>query len=137
MCRLLADCGSDVDLQDTTAGETPLYYAIRNNHWHIVHFLIERGVNVNHRSAKQLSPLALAKRENRMEIVKLLLAQGAIGNLEDDQHTVIGTYSRKRGAGLDATSIASDLGKNGLGWTGSTKRQNTGGSTGMSLTGQP
>ena len=31
ICRLLAECGCYVDLEDTTAGETPLFYAIKNS----------------------------------------------------------------------------------------------------------
>ena len=105
VCRLLADCGTDVDLQDTTAGETPLYYAIKNNHIKIVRFLIERAVNVNHCNAKQVSPYMLAKRENKVEIVKMLVSSGCItANVDDPLNMASTTCSRRRTSVLDVAA---------------------------------
>ena len=66
---MIAECGADVDLVDSTAGETPLYYAIRSSSKTLVQFLIDRGVNIDHRSTKQLSPYMLAKRHADKEII--------------------------------------------------------------------
>ena len=73
---MLADCGIDVDLEDTTGGETPLYYAIKNQKKEVVQFLIERRANLDHQSSKFLTPYQLAKRESSKEILKMLVDAG-------------------------------------------------------------
>ena len=93
ICRLLAECGIDVDQVDETAGETPIYYAIKNSKKAIVKFLIERNVNIDHRSAKQLSPYMLAKRHADKEIIKMLIEAGCKTNEDYQTQTMINTLN--------------------------------------------
>jgi len=48
-----------------------------------VRFLIEREVNLNHCNGKNVTPFALAKRENHKAIIKLLLDAGCSSHEEE------------------------------------------------------
>ena len=104
ICRLLSECGTEVDLSDTTAGETPLYYAIKNNQKHIVSFLIERGVNVNHRNHKQLSPYVLAKRTNGLDPAILQMLVQAGSKIQEEDYSLIGAVAAGYNNGNSYTS---------------------------------
>ena len=56
-------------------------------------FLIERGVNINHTNAKQLSPYILAKRHSDKEIIQLLMDAGCKTNEDYLTTTTINTIN--------------------------------------------
>jgi ankyrin repeat protein len=58
-------------------GQTPLYYAIRMGKIDAVEFLISNGADVNHEDAKQQTPMHIAKRSNKQQIMNLLTLHGA------------------------------------------------------------
>jgi ankyrin repeat protein len=74
--------GVPVDVRDDQ-GETALHVAAREVHLFAVMMLVTKGANVNARDGRRRTPLHLAveddtkKRDERFQIVKLLVAKGA------------------------------------------------------------
>ena len=59
-------------------GQTPLYYAIRSVRMETVEFLIkESGANVNHEDLRHETPMIIAKRTAKKQLINLLLLYGA------------------------------------------------------------
>ena len=54
-----------------------LHYAVFNGHQELAHFLIGRGAEVNARSPNGSTPLMMAAREGREDLIKVLLESGA------------------------------------------------------------
>ena len=74
----LLDFGADPHRAEG-GGNTALFYAALNGHLPVVELLLARGADPNRRggSAKNLSPLAIAERSQRPEVVARLRAAGA------------------------------------------------------------
>lgn len=68
----------------TYEGVTPLNNAILKGDIEVVKKFIEYGTDVNEKS-NGMSPLMIAARYNRVEIIKILLANGANLNLKDEK----------------------------------------------------
>ena len=58
-------------------GETPLFYAVRENRLDTVEFLAARKVDVNHRSRELMTPVGIAIENNSLPTIRLLLSKGA------------------------------------------------------------
>ncbi|MDR2635512.1 MAG: ankyrin repeat domain-containing protein, partial [Campylobacteraceae bacterium] len=84
--KVLVDKGADVDYKNPD-GETPLFYAIKNNSYELVKLLIENGADVNHTARvtnncdddtnSQTPFIAAAIAKSDIEILKLLVKNGA------------------------------------------------------------
>jgi ankyrin repeat protein len=100
--RLLLKAGAKVDARESFGEQTPLMWAVTRRHPQMVAFLLEKGADVNARSAirdyqrvataesraKSLdrggfTPLMYAARENCRECVDILLKHGADVDLPD------------------------------------------------------
>ena len=93
LLRLLLDRGAAVDAREKWYGETPLIWAVAENHAAAATVLIERGANVNERSAAlefprrrtgqsvlslgSWTPLMYAARENALEAGRTLVTAKA------------------------------------------------------------
>lgn len=64
--------------------ESPLHYAVCDGDIESVKKLIKYGTNVN-KLSRDMSPLMLAARFNKFEIIKILLANGAKPGLENEK----------------------------------------------------
>lgn len=73
--RVLLGHGANVNIR--TDGNTPLVWAISNNHPELARFLIDAGADVNLPGDGGIRPLARARTHNMADIEKLLLAKGA------------------------------------------------------------
>lgn len=62
-------------------GLTPLSWAVINNHLDVVEFLVEHGANVNFKDDTDHTILHMAARTGNPEMVKYLLARGAIKDI--------------------------------------------------------
>lgn len=63
----------DIDVQETTYGQTPLMYACRAGHVEMVQNLLERGASINIVSARGRTALFEAILHNREHVVDILL----------------------------------------------------------------
>jgi ankyrin repeat protein len=76
---------AEAKIETTTyEGVTPLNNAILKGDIEVVKKFIEYGTDVNEKS-NGMSPLMIAARYNRVEIIKILLANGANLNLKDEK----------------------------------------------------
>ncbi|KAL3472179.1 ankyrin repeat-containing domain protein [Aspergillus californicus] len=79
------DVDSPISLSGEALGEaaqmTILALAAENGHHHIVHFLLERGVDPTHGDQPYNTPIRLASRSGNIECVELLLDAGIMDNL--------------------------------------------------------
>lgn len=74
----LINQGCDVNLRDSSNGQTPLYYAAQENKLHIARLLIKNGAEVDAIQTNTLqTPLHAAAGSGSVELVKLLLNNGA------------------------------------------------------------
>jgi ankyrin repeat protein len=79
----LIDRGTDPNLPDAWAGQTPLHWAVRLGHENTARALIERGADVNARDDRGNTPLHWSVsywhkgHPPKIEIVRLLLDNGA------------------------------------------------------------
>jgi ankyrin repeat protein len=81
LVRALVEGGAPVNMP----GWGAIHYAVFNGHAAIVEYLIERGADLNARAPNRYTPLMLAARNGRCEVVRILLAAGAnpgLGDLE-------------------------------------------------------
>lgn len=86
MARTLVDAGAEIEASDCH-GQTPLTYAASRGHVAMSRYLIGAGSNVNRRAqdgtitcnnaVPESTPLSIAAKHNRPEVVALLLENGA------------------------------------------------------------
>ncbi len=91
------------------AGMMPLHYAVKRGQMAIIHFLIEKGADVNARAAQWAeTPLMLAAQGGRVEVVRALIAAGADVNLSASHGTTALVYAARE-KGTPWTRIVKDL----------------------------
>ena len=112
LCCLLLDHGATVNVSMLTDKSTsaldqaqPLHLAVKLGFIDVCHVLLERGADVNAEMKKRNTPLHLAIRENRGDIVQLLLTYGAIA----DNVKIGGVPALERSATRGSRSVASLL----------------------------
>ncbi|TKS92388.1 Protein TANC2 [Collichthys lucidus] len=76
VCRLLLDQGAAVE-QGNRKGVTPLFSAVRRDHWQVVELLLNHGVEVNMVDQQGRTALMTAASEGHMTTGQLLLDHGA------------------------------------------------------------
>jgi len=74
-CLLLKKQKYNANMLDII-GNTPIFYAIRNNNIDMVKLLIKYNADINHRKNKGPTPLMIASQYGCLGIVKLLLNRG-------------------------------------------------------------
>jgi ankyrin repeat protein len=75
--RILIEAGADVNLKSGAFGQTPLFFAVQNNHVEAVRFLIESGANVDIWDDSGGTPLSHAIVRGHTGIAHLLRQSGA------------------------------------------------------------
>lgn len=78
--KQLLSYGANPDIKDSH-GFTPLHICSRNGwkrHAEIINILIKAGADINSRNIFGMTPLYMAARNNNVDIVKLLISNGAI-----------------------------------------------------------
>jgi uncharacterized protein len=76
--RYLAEHGADINAAATNgSGYNALTGSVTSGHTEIVSWLLEKGANPNYRYGPSYTPLLAAAANGRLDILKLLLAQGA------------------------------------------------------------
>ena len=76
LCRLLLDCGADLDVRESH-GATPLSIAAQQGNARVARLLLDRGADVNARREDGVPPLFIAAQEGHFKVVEVLLAGGA------------------------------------------------------------
>jgi ankyrin repeat protein len=56
--------GADSDIIDNN-GQTPLFYAIKGGKIDVIDYLLRNGANAKNTDKKGLTPIALAKKQNK------------------------------------------------------------------------
>ncbi len=79
----LVEKGADINYQDGQLKSTPLMWAAVNNHRRMVQYLLENNALVNVRGNRGESALLLAVSGRSYDVVKLLLAYGAVKDRPD------------------------------------------------------
>lgn len=74
---LMHSLGSTIDHVDEN-GQTPLYYAIKNNHKNVIEFLLTNGINIHNEDKKGQTPINFAVRYNKNNFKDILIKFGAI-----------------------------------------------------------
>lgn len=94
LIEILLKDGESIDALNAE-GQTALQYAVTINNisQEMIQFLIEKGANVNVRGKSQNTPLLLAVINNKFEIVKILLKNGADQNIKNHWGTPL-EYAR-------------------------------------------
>lgn len=98
MVRHLLRWGVDPSLKDVY-GNSPLYYAIRQDNVPAVRLLLEKGVDVNQHNAENVTPLklALSTTSVNLDLVQLLLdAQANIFERYGPGYTIWSSVERER-----------------------------------------
>ncbi|MDX2213077.1 MAG: ankyrin repeat domain-containing protein [Oculatellaceae cyanobacterium bins.114] len=78
LVELLIEKGADVNADSN--GGTPLCIAAESGHYHVSEFLIAHKANVNDGGKSELPPIHRATLNNHIEIVELLIRNGANAN---------------------------------------------------------
>ncbi|CAH0549306.1 unnamed protein product [Brassicogethes aeneus] len=83
MANVLVSNGADINAQDIN-GNSPLMFAVDNNHTETAEFLINQGANVNLRDSKdKRMALHVAAATGNVEIANVLVSNGADTNAQD------------------------------------------------------
>ncbi|KAI1125692.1 ankyrin repeat-containing domain protein [Nemania abortiva] len=85
--RLLLNRGADPEIPNSD-GYTPISTAIRVGNLDICKYLVSKRVNINSRSGKEGGPIHLACKKASIELVKLLVENGAVTNILADNDLV-------------------------------------------------
>ena len=84
----LIRAGKSLEFADES-GETPIFYAIRKDLPRLVDLMIEKGVNLDHESEDDLTPLLLAASLGNNAIVKKLLKKVDVNSLNREGETAL------------------------------------------------
>jgi ankyrin repeat protein len=84
--------GASVNIKNNL-GYTPLIYAVRKQHLHIVQYLIDLGADVNHINLHDMCPLSIACTGDMYDIAELLLHHGANVNIFKKESILMRTAS--------------------------------------------
>jgi len=63
--KALADAGADLNVQDVSAGNTPLHAAVSHDDIVLIHYLISKNARTDIRNNAELTALELAKGRGR------------------------------------------------------------------------
>ena len=80
MLKLLVENGADINKKDTARGRTALHHAVEipaELTVEPIHYLIQKGANINSPAFDGNTPLFIAEAANNKEAVKLLIEAGA------------------------------------------------------------
>ena len=86
--KSLLKFGDDVNFHPKSSENSPLHSAVKNNEIpiSIIRQLIESGANINHQNSNKTTPLHLAIRRDRLDVVNLLLKQQAAPDCYNKDH---------------------------------------------------
>ena len=70
--NLLLENGADLNLSDDATGSTPLHQACIRGNLPLVKLLIERGANVNLKNKEGMTPVQVARANDRVKVFKFL-----------------------------------------------------------------
>eukprot|EP00826_Nyctotherus_ovalis_P029415 TRINITY_DN2323_c0_g1_i6.p1 TRINITY_DN2323_c0_g1~~TRINITY_DN2323_c0_g1_i6.p1 ORF type:complete len:273 (+),score=79.25 TRINITY_DN2323_c0_g1_i6:521-1339(+) len=76
MAKRLIELGADVNNEDAI-GQTALFYSAREGHKDLCELLINKGALVDKYDKKQQTPYHLARKNNRIAVMELLVKYGA------------------------------------------------------------
>jgi len=75
--ELLVDRGAEIEAQSERTKDTALSLACTKGRYEVVDYLIKKGANKEHRNVSDYTPLSLAASGGYVNIIKLLLQNGA------------------------------------------------------------
>jgi len=91
--KLLFERGAEVN----RSGWTPLHYAATNGHAETVRFLLERHAYIDAQSPNRTTPLMMAARHKRPDVVRLLIEAGADPTPRNDAGLDAAGYLQRHG----------------------------------------
>ncbi|XP_016356192.1 uncharacterized protein LOC107699450 [Sinocyclocheilus anshuiensis] len=86
LAKILLKNGSEINAGDNKSGRSPLVHAVENNFTDMVIFLIESGCDVNTQSYSGNTALHSACGRGHIEIVRVLLKDGADSSLKNNHN---------------------------------------------------
>ncbi|XP_026140733.1 B-cell lymphoma 3 protein homolog isoform X1 [Carassius auratus] len=86
LAKILLKNGSEINAGDNKSGRSPLVHAVENNFTDMVIFLIESGCDVNAQSYSGNTALHSACGRGHIEIVRVLLKNGADSSLKNNHN---------------------------------------------------
>jgi thioredoxin-related protein len=93
--KILLDAGSSADVSDFL-GQAPLHYAVKSP-LEIASTLVYSGADIDIRNSGGITPLMIAAREGRRDMVKLLLTAGARVDFKDYQGNSAADWAQQSG----------------------------------------
>ncbi|CAF1395061.1 unnamed protein product, partial [Didymodactylos carnosus] len=84
-CKYLLEHGAQVEPTTSSVTTTPLMYASRFGHSHLIQLLIDSGADLNRRDEKGWCPLLMATQHGHLDIVKHLVQNGAETKIKTNQ----------------------------------------------------
>ncbi|CAF1002041.1 unnamed protein product [Didymodactylos carnosus] len=84
-CKYLLNHGAQVEPNTASFTTTPLMYASRFGHSHLIQLLIDHGADLNRRDEKGWCPLLMATQHGHLDIVKQLVRNGAETKIKTNQ----------------------------------------------------
>jgi ankyrin repeat protein len=84
LCRVLIECGADVNAAGSSHRWTCLHYAAREGQREVVELILNHGGDLGAVPKGGATPLRMAVRSNNTEVIKLLVNHGADIHAVDD-----------------------------------------------------
>ena len=82
-CRMLLKAGADISQRDDEFGTAPIHIAVRRGYKEMAAFLLSSGASVNDVTYSGKTPLFLVHGPNSLELMQLLLQEGADPNVRE------------------------------------------------------
>jgi ankyrin repeat protein len=95
--KILLNAGANINQKTIDDGNSPLHFAVYNNHFAIMKELVKRGADINQQDKDGDTPLSCATLDNNIDIVKELLNNGANPHINDINGSSLLHYCAQHG----------------------------------------
>jgi ankyrin repeat protein len=105
---------------DDEAKWTPLHFAAQLGSVELTTALLKAGANIDAQTSQGFSPLYIATKQQKLEVLKVLISMGANPNLKDGHHQTALHRACEMNLSVLANAIITSTGKSGTNTTSTT-----------------